>query len=63
MASHEETALVVSVGDAGALAQQVLRLLHDQELASKIALQARQRLEPHRWSFVRKKWLESYRDS
>lgn len=63
MASHEETALVVSVGDARALAQQVLRLLHDPELASKIALQARQRLEPHRWSFVRKKWLESYRES
>jgi glycosyltransferase involved in cell wall biosynthesis len=60
MANHEETALVGPVGDAQTLADQVLRLLREPELAAKLARQAHEQLASHSWSLVRVKWLEVY---
>jgi glycosyltransferase involved in cell wall biosynthesis len=60
MVSHEETALLGPVGDVRTLAEQVLRLLREPELASKITRQAHEKLAAHSWSSVRLKWLEAY---
>jgi glycosyltransferase involved in cell wall biosynthesis len=61
MVKPDETGLVAPVGDARTLAEQVLRLLREPELAAKIARQAHEHLEAYRWSAVREKWLEAYR--
>lgn len=60
LVKHEDTALVAPVGDARTLAEQVIRLLRDPELATKLTRQAYEQLGPHRWSSVRGKWLDVY---
>jgi phenylacetate-CoA ligase len=60
MVTHEETALIAPVGDARALAEQVLRLLREKDMAEKIARQAHEWSAIHSWSSVRAKWLEVY---
>ena len=60
MANHEETALVGPVGDARTLADHVVRLLREPELAAKLARQAQEQLASHSWSLVRVKWLDVY---
>jgi len=42
------------------LAEQVLRLLREKDLAAKIARQAHDSLGRYCWSSVRAKWLEVY---
>jgi phenylacetate-CoA ligase len=60
MVIHEVTALIAPVGDPQALAEQVLRLLREKDLAAKIARQAHDALGSYCWSSVRAKWLEVY---
>ena len=48
-------------GDAWALAENVTRLLRDSELASRLALNAREEVQRYSWGAVRQQWLEIYR--
>lgn len=56
------TGLLSPVGDARRLAEGVLRLLRDAELAGSIALNARQEVERYSWQAVRQQWLDVYQD-
>jgi glycosyltransferase involved in cell wall biosynthesis len=58
---HERTGLLSEVGDANAIARNVVRLLRDSELASRLALNAYQESQSYRWPAVREQWLEHYR--
>jgi L-malate glycosyltransferase len=58
---HGRTGLLSPVGDAHALAQNVIRVLRDAELAKGLALNGFQELEKYRWPTVRKQWLDAYR--
>ena len=60
MVRHEGTGLLCPVGNAQALAEQVIRLLREPELARNIAHRAHHELAAHRWVSVRQKWLEVY---
>jgi glycosyltransferase involved in cell wall biosynthesis len=60
MVTHQVTALIAPVGDSRALAEQVLRLLREKDLAARIARQGHEALGSHCWSSVRAKWLEVY---
>ena len=48
------------VGDAPALAHNVIRLLTDPELATRIAANAYEQSKLYGWSAVREQWLEVY---
>ena len=43
------------------LARNVIRVLHDPELADRLVTNARQELERYSWPVVREQWLEVYR--
>jgi glycosyltransferase involved in cell wall biosynthesis len=58
---HERTGLLSPVGDPGALAQNVVRVLRDGELARRLVQNAYQELEKYSWPVVRAQWLELYR--
>lgn len=58
---HEETALMVACDDHEAMAAASIRLLEDQELARRMALQARQASYQWTWEEVRDKWVGLYR--
>lgn len=58
---HERTGLLSEPDNAGALAQNVIRLLREPGLSSGIALKAFEESERYRWTAVREKWLEVYR--
>jgi L-malate glycosyltransferase len=60
MVRHEGTALLCPIGNSRALAEQVMRLLREPELALNIADRAHGELATHRWALVRQKWLEVY---
>jgi len=61
---HEDNGLMVRSGDDAALAAQALRLLHDESLASRLALRARQEcLERYVWPAVRDAWMALYAGS
>jgi glycosyltransferase involved in cell wall biosynthesis len=55
-----ETGLMVGRGDCQAMADQVIRLLSDKELASEIASRAREECGRYSWAAVRDKWLRLY---
>ncbi len=57
---HEQTGLLSETGDAEALARNVIRLLRDSELASRLARNAYEQCERYRWTAVREQWLETY---
>lgn len=60
---HEQTGMMVPVGDDVQLAEQALRLLRAPALALAIADQARAEcLERYVWPAVREAWLHLYRD-
>ena len=61
LVEHERTGLLSEVGDVNALAQNVLRLLREPELAARIVVQALRQSELYRWPAVREQWLETYR--
>jgi glycosyltransferase involved in cell wall biosynthesis len=58
---HERTGLLSQVGDAHALAVNVIRVLRDADLAKRLALKANQEMEKYQWRAVRAMWLEVYR--
>ncbi len=58
---HERTGLLSSTDDAHMLAANVMRALHDPELAGRLATNARREVERYSWKAVRGQWLEVYR--
>jgi glycosyltransferase involved in cell wall biosynthesis len=60
LVEHERTGLLSEVGNAQALAQNVIRLLRDPELSSRIALNAYRECERYRWRDVRQQWIDAY---
>jgi glycosyltransferase involved in cell wall biosynthesis len=56
-----QTGLLSPVGDANALANNVIRLLQNQDLAEKIASNAYEKSKTFRWEHVRTAWLKVYR--
>jgi glycosyltransferase involved in cell wall biosynthesis len=58
---HERTGLLSGVGNATALAQNVIRVLRDSELADRLVTNAQRELEHYSWPIVREQWLEVYR--
>jgi glycosyltransferase involved in cell wall biosynthesis len=61
LVEHERTGLLSPVGDARALAENVIRLLQDPELSERLSLQADDESQRYRWPAVRKQWLDTYR--
>jgi glycosyltransferase involved in cell wall biosynthesis len=61
LVDHERTGLLSPVGDDGALAKNVLRLLRDPELAQQLALNAHEESRRYSWPVVREEWIEVYR--
>jgi glycosyltransferase involved in cell wall biosynthesis len=57
----EHTGLLSQPGDARALADNVVRLLREPELASRLAFNARAELWRYSWETVREEWLKIYR--
>ncbi len=58
---NERTGLLSQPGDAQALADNVVRLLKDPELASRLACNAHEELRRYSWETVREQWLKIYR--
>jgi glycosyltransferase involved in cell wall biosynthesis len=54
--------LLAPPGDAGAVAGQILRLLREPDLASRLAAAARESCDRYRWPHVRAQWLGLYRE-
>jgi glycosyltransferase involved in cell wall biosynthesis len=61
-AAHEENALVVSPGDATALAEAVLRLLGDNELRSRLAAAGRETAAQFAASRIAGRYIEAFDD-
>jgi L-malate glycosyltransferase len=61
LVEHERTGLLSPPGDAHALAQNVLRLLENSELAWRLARSAYEESARYHWSAVREQWLKVYR--
>jgi glycosyltransferase involved in cell wall biosynthesis len=61
LVNHERTGLLSPPGDAHALANNVLRLLEQPELAISLVHNAREESQRYRWMAVREQWLEVYR--
>jgi glycosyltransferase involved in cell wall biosynthesis len=60
MVSEGQTGLMVERGDHEALADRVIRLLSDKELASHIARRAREECGRYSWAAVSGKWIRLY---
>ena len=58
---NERTGLLSPTGDAQALADNVIRLLREPELASRLAFNAHEELRHYSWETVRPQWLKIYR--
>jgi glycosyltransferase involved in cell wall biosynthesis len=61
LVEHERTGLLSDPGDVRGLAQNVMRVLRDPELASRLALNALEESRRYRWTAVREQWLDVYR--
>jgi glycosyltransferase involved in cell wall biosynthesis len=61
LVEHERTGLLSKVGDAQALAHNVIRLLRDPNLAQQLASNAYIESQRYRWTSVRQQWLDLYR--
>jgi glycosyltransferase involved in cell wall biosynthesis len=61
LVEHERTGLLSETGDSVALGQNVIRLLNEPGLASRVALNAYQESQRYRWAAVRPQWLQVYR--
>jgi glycosyltransferase involved in cell wall biosynthesis len=60
LVDHERTGLLSDVGDSQALAQNVIRLLHEPALAARLAANAHKESRRYSWPIVRQQWLEVY---
>ena len=58
---HERTALLCAPGDVQTLAENVIRLLRNPELALHLAENAHKESQRYRWETVRGQWLQIYR--
>jgi glycosyltransferase involved in cell wall biosynthesis len=61
LVEHERTGLLSPPGDANALAANILRVLGDANLATRLAKNAREELHRYCWDTVREQWLTTYR--
>lgn len=61
LVEHERTGLLSEVGDFHTLAQNVIRLLQDQDLSDRIASNAYDECKRYTWDEVREQWIEVYR--
>jgi len=59
--NHERTGLLSQPGDAQSLAQNVMRVLEDPELAANLAYNAHEESRHYHWEAVREQWLDIYR--
>jgi glycosyltransferase involved in cell wall biosynthesis len=62
MVTDGETGLMVGRGDYEALADRVIRLLRDKDVATGIAARAREECGRYSWASVSGKWLRLYRE-
>lgn len=62
LVEHERTGLLSRVGDEKALAANVIRLLRDPELASRLAQNAYKQSQGYVWEKIRGQWLALYRN-
>ena len=60
MVDHESTGLLCEPGDWKSLAENVLRLLRDSDLAQRISTGAFEETKRYQWRCVRSQWLELY---
>ncbi|HKI25068.1 MAG TPA: glycosyltransferase [Candidatus Sulfotelmatobacter sp.] len=58
--AHERTGLLSAVGDAGALARNILRVLREPELAAGLAHNALAESVRYSWGTTREQWLGMY---
>jgi glycosyltransferase involved in cell wall biosynthesis len=61
LVEHERTGLLSPVGDEKALAANVIRLLRDPALATRLAQNAHEMARNYTWEAVREQWLNTYR--
>jgi L-malate glycosyltransferase len=61
LVEHERTGLLCAPGDASALASNVIRLLRDPALSSRIIRNAYQECRRYSWKEVSRQWMELYR--
>ena len=61
LVDHERTGLLSPPGEAAPLAENILRLLRDEELSSRLAANAYEESSRYRWTAVRGRWLAVYR--
>jgi len=61
LVDHERTGLLSPVGDEKALAANVIRLLRDPTLATRLAENAYQESRKYTWEVVRDQWMQVYR--
>jgi glycosyltransferase involved in cell wall biosynthesis len=62
LVDHERTGLLSPPGDAAALAQNVIRVLQDPELAHRLVSNAAKEFQRYSWHVAREQWLNVYRD-
>jgi glycosyltransferase involved in cell wall biosynthesis len=60
LVDHERTGLLSDVGDPSALARNVIRILEDAGLASRLAHNAHEESRHYSWETVRQQWLDVY---
>jgi glycosyltransferase involved in cell wall biosynthesis len=58
--SHEQTGLLVQMNDDAAMAASAVRLLEDEELATRLVNNARGECGKYKWDVVREHWLDFY---
>ena len=61
LVDHERTGLLSAPGEAAPLAENVLRLLRDEDLSSRLAANAYEESSRYQWKAVRERWLAAYR--
>jgi glycosyltransferase involved in cell wall biosynthesis len=61
LVDHDRTGLLSPSGEATPLAENILRLLRDEELSSRLAANAYEESTRYRWTAVRERWLAAYR--
>jgi len=60
LVEHERTGRLCPPGDWRALAENVLRVLREPDLAERLAHNAFEEVKRYRWGVVRRQWLDVY---
>jgi glycosyltransferase involved in cell wall biosynthesis len=61
LVEHQRTGLLSPPGEAEPIAENILRLLRDRDLSSRLAANAYEESSRYRWTAVREQWLSKYR--